>query len=130
MTSLLAQTDNLYANFSIDLSNLLVVLLAQLQLLQIINTLHPNWHLHRFSVASLHRWASTNSALKTEEKLTQCVDGWQCDVCGLNETNRVVFLKNAVPPAPICIGNAQGICSCARNRSKIGINSAKCSSTT
>lgn len=35
---------------------------------------------------------------------------------------------NTLPPADICNGYAHGICSCARKRSNIGINSAKCSS--
>lgn len=90
-----------------------------------------SWIYKLFYTGILRRARSTGSTTKSESnQLTQCVDGWQWDACGLNDTNRVVFLKNAVPPAPMCIGKAHGICSCARSRSKIGINSAKCSSTT
>lgn len=61
-------------------------------------------------------------------QLTQCVDGWQCGACGLSGVEREPPRINAVPPAPIWSGYAHGICSWARRRSNIGINSAKCSS--
>lgn len=63
-----------------------------------------------------------------QHQLTQCVDGWQCGACGLSGVERDPPRKNAVPLEATCSGYVQGKLPWARNCSKIGISSAKCSS--
>lgn len=61
--------------------------------------------------------------------LTQCVDGWQCGACGLSGVEREpVPRMNAVPLEVTCSGYVQGKLPWARNCSKMGISSARCSS--
>lgn len=63
-----------------------------------------------------------------EKKLTQCDDGWQCGAWGLNGVERLPPRIKAVPNDETWSGYVQGKSPCARNCSKIGINSARCSS--